>query len=392
MRKLISTMLIMTIISSIFLPRIVFSYDGTEKVTMDDATVDYDTYKEDSENGSSKVGENDDPKGYEIEEGTTNSIIKNLVVIFNTIPTFVRVFLTITTKDTTNATIDKEYGSGFSIQKLVFNKVNILDINFFNDSVDDTDLQKNIKQGIASFYYVIRDIAIALALLVLIYTGVRMAMASVATQKAQYKTMLVNWVVGFIILMILPYIMIILTQIGQVLIDLCESLMTSLCGGKIKGIENSILNTATSSTEKGFSILIPTIIYWMITFYQVKFFWMYGKRLFNTAFLVIISPLVLIQYVFDRAGDNQGNSFKIWTKEYALNVLIQPLHAALYMIFMTIASNIVQEAPILAVVFLGALSRGEKVLRNILRVKNSATVQSMEDNVSAKKTLSKIGN
>ena len=167
--------------------------------------------------------------------------------------------------------------------------------------------------------------------------------------------------------------------------------MTSLCGGKIKGIENSILNTATSSTEKGFSILIPTIIYWMITFYQVKFFWMYGKRLFNTAFLVIISPLVLIQYVFDRAGDNQGNSFKIWTKEYALNVLIQPLHAALYMIFMTIASNIVQEAPILAVVFLGALSRGERVLRNILRVKNSATVQSMEDNVSAKKTLSKIG-
>ena len=390
MKKVISLMLIITIISSIFLPEVVLSYDDTEKTTMEDATIDYDKYKEDSESGSSDVGENG-KKGYEIEDGTMNSIIKNLVVIFNIIPTFARVFLTIVTKDANNAKIDKEYGEGFSIQKLVFNKVNILDINFFKNSKNDTGLQKSLKESIAKAYYLIRDISIALALLVLIYIGIRMAMASVATDKAKYKTMLTNWAVGFVILMILPYIMIGIIQIGQVLINLCESIMASLCGGKIKEIENTILESSTTSTEKGFSILIPTVIYWMITFYQVKFFFMYGKRLFNTAFLVIISPLVLIQYVFDKVGDNQGGSFKVWMREYALNILIQPLHAVLYMIFMTIASNIVQEAPILAVIFLGSLSKGEKILRNILRVKNTETVKSMDDNLSAKKTLSKIG-
>ena len=390
MKKVISLMLIITIISSIFLPEVVLSYDDTEKTTMEDATIDYDKYKEDSESGSSDVGENG-KKGYEIEDGTMNSIIKNLVVIFNIIPTFARVFLTIVTKDANNAKIDKEYGEGFSIQKLVFNKVNILDINFFKNSKNDTGLQKSLKESIAKAYYLIRDISIALALLVLIYIGIRMAMASVATDKAKYKTMLTNWDVGFVILMILPYIMIGIIQIGQVLINLCESIMASLCGGKIKEIENTILESSTTSTEKGFSILIPTVIYWMITFYQVKFFFMYGKRLFNTAFLVIISPLVLIQYVFDKVGDNQGGSFKVWMREYALNILIQPLHAVLYMIFMTIASNIVQEAPILAVIFLGSLSKGEKILRNILRVKNTETVKSMDDNLSAKKTLSKIG-
>ena len=74
MKKVISLMLIITIISSIFLPEVVLSYDDTEKTTMEDATIDYDKYKEDSESGSSDVGENG-KKGYEIEDGTMNSII-----------------------------------------------------------------------------------------------------------------------------------------------------------------------------------------------------------------------------------------------------------------------------------------------------------------------------
>ena len=37
---------------------------------------------------------------------------------------------------------------------------------------------------------------------------------------------------------------------------------------------------------------------------------MYGKRLFNTAFLITISPLVIIQNMFDKVGDGQAQAFK----------------------------------------------------------------------------------
>jgi len=390
MKKIISTMLIIMILSSIFLPKISLAYDDTEKTTMEDATIDYDTYMEDSEKGSSSVGSNGE-KEYKIEDGTVNSIIKNIVRLTNTIPSLVRVFLFIATDGTTTPEVDKEFGKEFSIQKLVFNKIGIFDVNFFAESSNDIALQINLKEQISKFYYILRMIAIVGFLVVLIYTGIRMAMASLSTEKAKYKAMIVNWVKGFAILALLPYIMIIISEASYILIDLCESILTSLCGSEINNIEATIFASSTTSTEKGFSLIIPTLIYWILTFYQLKFFLMYGKRLFSTAFLVIISPIILIQYVFDKAGDNQGESFKVWLKEYALNIMIQPLHAAIYMIFMAMASNILQEAPILAVVFLASLTRSERVMRNILRVKNSTTVQSMNDSLSAKKLASKIG-
>ena len=399
MKKIIPFLLIIIIISNIFLPNKILAYDGTtdsketKSTNAGEVKVNRETYEKDSEEGSSTVGDNKEKKGYEIEDGTMNSLIKNFVKFVNVIPTTVQIILTFLTDGTTTAEVDKQYGQAFSIQKLVFNKIGIFDINFFDsiNQTDETTLQGALKANIAKIYYALRNIAIVGMLLVLIYTGIRMAMSAVASEKAKYKTMLYNWLSGFAILMVLPYIMIIIIQINHVLINLCETIMTDLCGEKIKAIESTIFNSSTTSTEKGFSIIIPTILYWMITFYQLKFFLMYGKRLLNTAFLVVISPLVLVQYIFDKVADNEGSSFNTWIKEYTLNIFMQPLHAVLYMIFMTIASNIVKEAPILAVIFLGALSRGERVLRNILNVKNGTTVQSMSDNLKFKEVVKKMG-
>ena len=399
MKKIIPFLLIIIIISNIFLPNKILAYDGTtdsketKSTNAGEVKVNRETYEKDSEEGSSTVGDNKEKKGYEIEDGTMNSLIKNFVKFVNVIPTTVQIILTFLTDGTTTAEVDKQYGQAFSIQKLVFNKIGIFDINFFDsiNQTDETTLQGALKANIAKIYYALRNIAIVGMLLVLIYTGIRMAMSAVASEKAKYKTMLYNWLSGFAILMVLPYIMIIIIQINHVLINLCETIMTDLCGEKIKAIESTIFNSSTTSTEKGFSIIIPTILYWMITFYQLKFFLMYGKRLLNTAFLVVISPLVLVQYIFDKVADNEGSSFNTWIKEYTLNIFMQPLHAVLYMIFMTIASNIVKEAPILAVIFLGALSRGERVLRNILNVKNGTTVQSMSDNLKFKEVAKKMG-
>ena len=389
MKKTIFSILIITIISSVFLPKFTFAYDDTSKIKIEETGIDYDRYKEDSENGSSEVGGNG-KKGYTIENGTLNSVLKGVVKFSNPIPAIVRTFFTILTIDASSDEVNQEYGSAFSIQKLVFNKISIFSINFFEDSPEDTDLMRNVKTVIAKFYYLMRDFAIVATLAILIYTGIRMAIASVAIEKAQYKQMIVNWVVGFAILMILPYIMIIIVNIGEILVGLCEKLMDMLCQGDVKKIEESILQASLDSTAKGFFLIIPTIIYWVLTFYQLKFFFMYGKRLFNTFFLVIIAPIILVQHILDKAGDNKASSFNVWFKEFLLNVLIQPIHAFIYMIFMSAAFNILQQAPILAIFFLAALSRGEKVINNLFMIRGSSTVKSLGDNVKFS-DLKKIG-
>lgn len=390
MKKIITSILIVTISIGIFFP-MSYAYDDTQKTDLKDIVIDYDTYQKDSENGSSKVGSKGEEKNYKIKEGAKNSVIKGVVKVFNVIPTTVRFFLYFVADAGTTKQVKQNYGSTFTIQKLVFDKMNFFDVNFFKTDNTDTDLQIDIKGHVSKIYYSIRNIAMVANLVVLVYVGIRMAISSVAEEKARYKKMLIGWLQSFIIMMLLPYIMIIILSVSQALTALCEQIMTVLCGNKILNVEENLFNSATTSTEKGFSILIPTILYWILTFYQLKFFWIYGKRLFSTAFLIVIVPLVLVQYAFDKAGDGQASSFNIWLKEYTVNLMIQPLHAILYTVFMTIASNIMLEAPLLAVIFLSSLTRGERVVRNILRVKNTETVQSMENQIRAETLAEKVG-
>ena len=61
MKKIISFILIIVIIISIFSPNSL-GYEDTKKSTLDEMTVDHNTFKEDSENGSSKVGNSDEKK------------------------------------------------------------------------------------------------------------------------------------------------------------------------------------------------------------------------------------------------------------------------------------------------------------------------------------------
>lgn len=390
MKKIISFILIITITIGIFSPSSL-GYEDTKKSTLNEMNIDYDTFKEDSENGSSKIGSSSEKKTYKITEGTKNSVVKALVEVFNVIPTTVRFFLSIIADQGSSDEVNEKYGKGFTIQKLVFNKLNFFEVNFFTNNSNDSNLENSMQKQIAQVYSLVRNIAIVANLAILIYMGIRMALASIALEKAKYKKMLVDWLKSFAIMMLLPYIMIIILFISQTLIEVCEIIMNGLCGNQVIKIEENLLNTATTSTEKGFSLLIPTAIYWILTFYQLKFFWIYAKRLFNTAFLIVISPLVLAQYSIDKINDGQASSFNIWLKEYTMNLMIQPLHALLYTIFMVIASNIMGEAPLLAVVFLATLSRGERVLRNILRIKNTATVQSMNDEMKFKDIAEKVG-
>ena len=91
-----------------------------------------------------------------------------------------------------------EVGEGayaIDLGHILFNKVPITLLNFFDVSEGVDDIVIMIRQSIASWYYAFRNLAIVASLCILIYTGVKMAMSNIAESKAKYKKMLTNWTV-----------------------------------------------------------------------------------------------------------------------------------------------------------------------------------------------------
>ncbi|MDR0979277.1 MAG: hypothetical protein LBL91_05085, partial [Lachnospiraceae bacterium] len=140
-----------------------------------------------------------------------------------------------------------------------------------------------------------RSIAIIASLAVLVYIGIRMAIASVATDKAKYKNMIVSWLQSFILIFILHYIIYIAMYLEQQIINI---LVTGY-----KNIEWTLFTNAVLGifTEMGtWNTVVKGLTFWILVICQAKFFYLYVKRLLSIAFLIIIAPLITITYAIDK--------------------------------------------------------------------------------------------
>ena len=71
------------------------------------------------------------------------------------------------------------------------------------DDVEKDSIMGIIKTTIGQWYYVFRYFSIIAMLLVLIFLGIKLAITTIAEDKAKYKRMLVDWVVGFVIIFVI---------------------------------------------------------------------------------------------------------------------------------------------------------------------------------------------
>ena len=289
---------------------------------------------------------------------------------------------------------EAESGSGktnfwFTIDRCVFNRIPLLNINYFDTSdtyeVGDLTVKANqsnikIKEGVASVYYLCRIIALALGLLVLIYIGIRMATSVVGTDQAKYKKMFMSWVESILIIFLMPYIMSLVINIGQLITGSFYNIRVSLMGTDKLPFEYTVRNLAFNSilNTSGLMLTFYSILYWVLLFTEIKFFWTYTKRLLIVGFLIMISPLVTITYSIDKAGDGKAQAFSTWMKEFMLNVLIQPLHAIIYLVFLLTANEIAERAPLVAIALLMAMGQAERMVKTIFDVKDGVSIKGMD--------------
>lgn len=264
---------------------------------------------------------------------------------------------------------------------IFFNKIALIDVNFFNIQ-NDGSIISNIRTSIAGWYYVMRTIAAAILLCILIYVGIRMAISTIASDKAAYKKMLVDWVCSLALIFLLQYIILFTFAVNEAFIkalsgindgkDLCDAMV------HIKELAMKVFEVNS---------IAATIVFCMLVAQTLALLISYFNRMLKLAFLVIIAPLITLTYSIDKMGDGKAQALGTWLKEFIYTVLLQSFHCIIYMAFVSMALAIFTKTgasesnnlagSVLAVLCVKFTKEGEKLLGKIFSFSDSTSDSSI---------------
>lgn len=275
-------------------------------------------------------------------------------------------------------------------EDILFNKLAITDINFFNissfgtgsnqKSLSSNNPIKLLKQNIANWYMTLRTTALIILSAILIYIGIRMVISTSAENKSNYKKMFMNWVVSLAMVFLLHYLIILVINVNNALVEIIYSSAGSMNASNSSWFGNYMTQLIAGSFYP-FSAVYSwssAIVYLCIVALTFVFLIMYIKRMIVIAFLILISPLITITYSIDKVGDGQAQAFSNWLKEFMQNVLIQPFHCLIYVAFVSITMNLLKTTNSLASAVLTILTmffilQSESIIKKIFSINAETT-------------------
>ncbi len=332
----------------------------------------------------------------------------------------------------------------YSPEEIFQGKILLFNVDFFGDPIeikqdsngsyyyeDDngnrvTTSSQNIAadlSGTISRWYVgIRNIALVAMMIVLLYIGIRMLISTLASDKAKYRQLLQDWIIGLLLLFLMHYIMAFSVTLVQKLTDIVSASIDENAfavkfpvdnNGKIVEWFNENDMTYMLYDESGNClgnedgtqdvnkddvafVLYPTnllgklrldlqfdtggwgyvgysICYLVLVFFTVYFTFQYLRRVLYMAFLTLIAPIVAVTYPIDKINDGSAQGFTKWFREYIFNLLIQPMHLLLYFILVTSAFDLAGSNVIYSIVAIGFMLPAEKLLRSLFGFEKAST-------------------
>ena len=284
------------------------------------------------------------------------------------------------------------------------------------------DIAADLSGTISRWYVSIRNIALVAMMIILLYIGIRMLLSTLASDKAKYRQMLQDWLIGLLLLFLMHYIMAFSVTLVQKLTEIVSSSIDENVyavkfpvdkNGKMvewfnKNDMTQFLydsNGDPLGSEDGTTdvnnddvayVLYPTnllgrvrlemqfdtggvnyvgytICYLVLVFFTIYFIFIYLRRVLYMAFLTIIAPMVAMTYPIDKINDGSAQGFTKWFREYIFNLLIQPMHLLLYYILVTSAFNLSGENIIYSIVAIGFMIPAEKLLRSLFGFEKAST-------------------
>ena len=260
----------------------------------------------------------------------------------------------------------------YTPEQIFSGSIDLLSIDFISGNNNNNKDWGAIRGTIATWYKVLRLIAIIGLLSVLIYTGIKVIISSNTQNKAKYKEWIVNWFIAVAILFSMHYIMSFIIAGTNEISKLIQS-----SNKPIKIIYSNDENSASIITnfvgvvrfmvqsDDWYLKIGYEMMYILLVVYTFKFTFIYLKRVLNMAFLTLIAPIVALTYPIDKMNDGTAQGFNMWLKEYTFNALLQPLHQIMYYILVGSAVSIALDNPIYGVVILMFMTEAEKLLKTI---------------------------
>lgn len=261
----------------------------------------------------------------------------------------------------------------FNIGKVLTNQYELFDISYLiggepKKSEIKSMMVDGFQKEIPNWYIGVRNLAVALSLVALIYIGIRMALSVAVDERAKYKKMFTGWIEGLILMFVMQYIIIAAIRANQLIVNILTE-AGEVSNQKLWLFEfMSSFNCITLMWSGMGERIVYSILLITLTMIQIKFFIFYFQRVLKVALYIIISPLVCMTYAIDKAGDGRAQGFNTWLKEFMMTIFIQPLHLVIYVIFVYTAGYIGVEYPILSIMFLLLLDQSEKLIKRMFNV------------------------
>lgn len=333
---------------------------------------------------------------------TPESIFRNQIASLN--PNFINAI-------NMDGTLEKALGGDDDV---------VMDGKTSTSHADNVEKNLNVlRSTIAKWYVAIRNFSLVGLLSVLVYIGIRVVISSTASDKAKYKQMISSWVGAICLIFLLHYIMAFTFILTENLTDLFNSnmgnpgiklpsvvgddakftfndktnnekfseVLSKLQGehlvikgnvfnanNEITGVANLMQYARLYANLNGASGLGYTITYLFLVGFTVIYFAKYIGRFIRIAFLTLIAPLITLTYPIDKLNDGQAQAFNMWLKEFTFNVLIQPFHLLIYMIFISSALEFANSNIIYTIVVLGFMTQAEKLLRKMFGFEKASTM------------------
>ncbi len=267
-------------------------------------------------------------------------------------------------------------GEDVDVETILFNNLDLTSVNFFRSDGATNEVVKALRDSVGVWYTAMRNIALAFLIIICIYVGIRMALATVADEKAQYKRMLMDWAVSLALVFVIHYIMVGIIQLNNILVKAIEG--ASIDGTSVSDMSDSFRSNAfTIFFIKGTS---SAIAYFMLQLMTITILLMYIKRMITVAFLMMLAPLVTITYSIDKMGDGKAQALNTWLKEFSYTILIQPFHCLAFAALGGIAKQIVEVskeshdllAGLFVVLLITFILQSEKIVKKIFHFESSS--------------------
>ena len=115
----------------------------------------------------------------------------------------------------------------YTIRDTLTNKYSMFNIKYLIEPGSGTTINSidRIAQNISVWFVGIRNLSTVIIAIILVYIGIRLTLATIAEEKAQYKKMLMGWLEGIVLLFVLHYLIIIFIYISDWIVNWLSDLM-----------------------------------------------------------------------------------------------------------------------------------------------------------------------